>query len=215
MALPASDNFTGTDSDPLSGSWTVIMNTFDIQTNRAHGIAVDFNIAKWTADTFGDDQKASCIPTDVGDGIRAGICLRLTGTNAATTSGYVILHDNDGVIRTWACVNGNFDTPGVIDERTPTAFNGTTDVLSAELTGTSLVYKRNESAIGSPLTVTNFASGQAGIVAYANHLDTFTADNIGGAPLILTPTGSEVSAQSGTAVASLVFSALTGIRLKW
>src|SRR5438552_8622117 len=99
MALPASDNFTGTDGTALqtyNPSWSITIGSFIIQTNSAKPNSfAAYTIARWNADVFANDQYSQCTLAALGvDPGGADVRIATNGT----TNAYGAMTDVDTLV---------------------------------------------------------------------------------------------------------------------
>ena len=179
MALPATDAFTGTNGDPLSGNWTTVNGAWNVNSNRIRPTAGSGSnsLAYWNADAFNNDQYAQGKVYPSGGETNSGVAVRVAATRGyylrATTTAVVIGRMDDGSTAT------DLSTIGSL-----TIADG--DTIKLSISGTVLTAYQNGSSVGTYDTVsdgTTYGSGSAGIYAFATNqgwVDDFLADNVGG-----------------------------------
>jgi hypothetical protein len=173
-ALPATDTFTGTNNDPLSGNWTTEVGGWQILSNMANATnGGGFSMAKWTADDFNDDHYAQCAvnytaTTAIGPAVRMD----------ANGNGYVISAYDTGT--NTADIN-EIHTNGTANTAIGTPFAVTVgDVLKLEAIGSTLKAYKN-GVLQDTVSDGTYTTGEAGMFGYLNaSCDTFQADNTSG-----------------------------------
>lgn len=172
MALPATDDFTGNQSDPLSANWTTLDGSWVIGVNTANNASSQGNAAYWNADTFNDDQYSQCTVSGAGSSNGGG-----PGVRMAATRGYIAVVDSSSQISVYAWTGDEGYT------LLGSAFTGLTlaesDVIRLEVSGTTLTLKQNGASLGTR-TDSNYSSGSAGIFAYQLNLPVALDDWEGG-----------------------------------
>jgi hypothetical protein len=154
----------------------------------------------------------------------ASLCARCNATSGG--NGYVVFFRSIGPPDLWRLHNGSFTQISTgWTGNTLTTTVASTVRLRATGAGATVSIEVQVDA-GSPLTYNDTdtnrkTSGTPGIGAYAHtnlnngRIDNISIDDLGGGSLTLTPSGSEVTGQSGTPTVLTVFNAWTGLRLKW
>lgn len=153
------EDFTGSNGDPLNSNWTVTLNTWEIQSNAAHPTTLAaYNLAYWDADAFADDQYAEAtLPAgSVADGTYVGPAVRVSGS-----SGYVLMGDTDEIY----LIRLDTGTPTILESYAEGLASG--GMLRLEISGTNLHAYKGVTSLGTHSDATH-ASGSAGIVGYAN-----------------------------------------------
>jgi hypothetical protein len=195
MALPATDAFTGTNTDPINTSnWTTLLGGFSIDTNRAKGQSSVDNLAFWDADVFDDDQYAEVVYINDA-GYWGGPVVR-----AAATRGYWARTENSTTITLYRIDSSvSFNLLQTIGSLTISSG----DVIRIEAEGTTIRVYQNGIQRGTDQVDATYSSGSAGIASYTNNawLDDFEADNLGTALDTFRPSGTS-SAGSWTATPS-------------
>jgi hypothetical protein len=179
-ALPASDAFTGSNNDPLSGSWTTEAGSWQIISNKAQAFnGGGFSMARWSADAFNNDHWAEC-DIDYGSGSAIGPAVRMD----ANGNGYVISAYDTGT--NTADIN-EIHTNGTANTSISSSFAVTVgDTLRLEAIGTTLNAYKN-GALAVTTTDGTYASGSGGMFGYLTaSCDDFAADNAsaGGASFV-------------------------------
>jgi hypothetical protein len=177
-ALPATDAFTNTDGVALSthnANWTYDGGSFAISSNTAIPSTAGFDFARWTGDTFAADQYSQGVAGALLGSNHMGLAVRMNtsgGLNsyfAIWTSGGTTLRKN---------VAGNVNTLATVATN-PSAG----DVMRIEVSGTSVVLKKNGVAFLGPVTDSNIATGTPGLAGYGasspTNLDDWEAGNLG------------------------------------
>ncbi len=179
LALPATDAFPGTPLDPLSGNWTITVGGWQIVTgNFAGATGALFSMARWTGDSFTDDQYAQVV-------------LREASTNAA---GPVVRADANGNGYTAQCfgdapnncatqiISSNGTANATISGCASSFSASASDTLKISITGSAITVYLNGS--GTPIdscTDSTYTTGRPGIFGYiSGAVDDFQADNVGG-----------------------------------
>ncbi len=187
MALPATDTFTAADGTALttySANWTLNGGGFSIYSNALCNNGSGDYAAHWNADTFEDDQYASCKIT-VGSSY-IGPAVRVA---SGSTKTYYGIYGGGSTAYMYVAVDGGWTQLG----STGSAW-ATNDVIRIEANGTTISSTKNGSATGMPGPVTNnsIASGYAGVTGYAgldttHRLDDWEGGNLGGAAADVSP----------------------------
>jgi pectate lyase len=173
-ALPATDAFTGSNNDPLSGNWTTEAGQWQIIGNKAQAFnGGGFSMAKWTADDFNDDHYSQCV-IDYGSGSAIGPAVRMD----ANGNGYVISAYDTGTntadineIHTNGTANTSIGTPFAVSVG---------DTLKLEVTGSSLKAYKN-GVLQDTVSDGTYTTGEAGMFGYLTaSCDDFQADNVSG-----------------------------------
>ena len=166
MALPATDTFTGTDTDTLptySASWTAVRNNLVIDTNRAIGSAGDFCCCAWNADTFDDDQYSDSLMDIWSANSYMGASVRASLT-AITYYGWNVGGGNDSYIHKY--VAGTYTSLGSDSLSGP---NTGSHNARLEAIGTNIdpIFDGTTRPMG-PFTDSSITSGYAGVSAYTD-----------------------------------------------
>lgn len=149
MALPATDNFNRANGG-LGSNWTIQLEVPAISSNQVVGQTSNGQHHQfWNADTFNDDQYAQVVFRSA----FPGPAVRAAGTGAATDN-YFTTSDGPG-----ASIYKQVD--GAFTQLTTGTGTSNGDVLYLEVSGTSLVAKKNGAAWMSTTDSTH-ASGSAG-----------------------------------------------------
>lgn len=190
-ALPASDNFTGTEGNAINGNWSLPASVGAKCVYRSNTAGVDSagNVRglAWTADTWPNDQysQATVVGQGAAAGVANGVSVRMA-TTGSTREWYAGGKENNSFnprTRIWKYVGGTISSLASAGASQDLAVN---DVIKLTVTGTSLELFRNAASI---LTITDssHASGKAGIQtmhptnASASMLDDWSGDQVGGA----------------------------------
>jgi hypothetical protein len=198
MALPATENFTGTAGN-LSASWTQQRTTRRVQRNGS-GLgtqdAIDANDvnAFWNADAFANDQYSQIVPVGFGSGAM-GVTVRAANTGDSAWDAYELYTDGlsgAGHTELAVIVNG---ASTVLRSFATTVATGNTIKLDA--VGTTLTAYKNGVSLGTQ-TDSTYGSGSAGINSFwgtgaAPTFDNWEAGNVGttaaaGMPTVALPT---------------------------
>lgn len=178
MALPASDTFTGTNNNPLSGSWTTLAGGWKIFHNAAEATAAGLNAAMWNADSFGADQYSQAAITSSGGAWGGGVAVRLAATRGYYCQINSTLTDIE-IRRMDAAASSTLLT----------TISGLTiadgDVIRLEVSGSTLTLKQNGTTRGTTSDGT-YASGSAGLFsqnANGAGIDNWQADNLAAATI--------------------------------
>lgn len=177
--LPAIDNFNRADASPdASGNWTAIKNNIQIVSNAAQGTTFNFTLAKWSADTFGNDQYAQCKILTISDG---GPGVRLSGTSGSPNTYHYDCKAGNQVVMQKIVAGASTNLQSGL---TTPALN---DTIYIEVSGTTIKLKNNGVQIGSNQTDNSLSSGSAGFFDFDTNarFDDFQADNIGGAAAVV------------------------------
>ena len=159
-ALPATEAFTGSDNTtPINANWTNNAGSIRIRSNAFAPAATSgngsFQLSRWNADAFGANQYSKCVVTANG-GNDVGVSVRISTSGASTA--YNAHSDNSGIYPFKAVA-------GVMtDLGSPLAALSVNDVIYIEANGTTIVYKKNTTTIGT-YTDSSISSGSAGITA--------------------------------------------------
>lgn len=177
MALPVFETFTATDGTYLvdhSASWTeevlheFVINSNSVNPNRA-GARLEFGW--WNADSFDNNQYAQAVVAAIGSSHYMGVCVRVSSGG----NGYSAFWSTDAGLVLRKTVSGTETDLG------STSAPAVNDVIRIEANGTSIVVKKNGTAV---ITVTDssLTSGAAGICEYGGstvtRLDTWEAGNL-------------------------------------
>lgn len=177
MALPVTDNFTGTNNTALtsySSSWTNNVGAFRIRSN-ACGINYTSGdaAAHWNADTFDNNQYAEATVTAIGSTDYIGIAVRCAASGATFIS--FTANSNDASYLS-QYVSGTYTDLG-----TSTAF-AVGDVIRLEVSGSTVTAKIN--GVTKITATTSITSGYAGVGGAGNSgdslIDGWTAGNLAG-----------------------------------
>jgi hypothetical protein len=182
MALPATDAFTGTNGTALptySASWTHTTGAaFLINTNAVCCNSAGDSLARWNADTFPNDQYAqgTIVATSVTSAFGIGVAVRVS--TAGPMSGYGVY--GGGNASEIVLLNaGSASTLGSV-----IAAWVVSDVVRAEMVGTTLTFKKNGTTV-TTRTDSTFTSGAAGLAGYGVtttfRLDDWEGGSLGGA----------------------------------
>ncbi len=184
MALPATDNFNGTNGTALqtyNPSWTVVAGEIQIQSGGIIEPSVAYsNVAKWNADSFNANQYAkSLIKNWSTSAANVGVAVRVQ-TSDNCYYFYTQPLNGGNASFTGKNVNGTWTNNG---SSRGTFANG--DYLVLEVSGTTLTPKKNTTSL-TTWTDSTFASGSAGVVVYYTGNTTPSTDdweggNLGGA----------------------------------
>jgi hypothetical protein len=220
VALPATDSFTGTNGTALqtySSNWGINAGGFVINTN-AFAPASGGNEcgARWTADSFNNDQYAQCVLTakEGTTNFAAGIGVRHAAAGTATYYGYYQDGGGNGfcfknVAGTWTLLGAAFSSAA------------TSTTLRLEANGTTLTVKHNGASQGTR-TDSSITSGAAGVTGYSNstsmRADDWEGGNLAAAGAIVGSTAiafSSTSTLTGAgalaAAASFAFASTTSV----
>lgn len=187
MALPATENFTGSNGDQVStlANWTANSSPdLDIQSNAAQTDKGSDECADhWDADAFNNDQYAEATVTALANGIFIGVGVRSDTGGALTNYGWYGTPDQgsqlfknvSGVWTQIGSTGGNFSV---------------NDVIRLEVNGTTLTPKINGSTEDPPgaQTDSSISSGSAGIAGWddgASQLDNWEGGNLAAAAAAL------------------------------
>lgn len=167
MALPATESFTGADGTlltNLNSNWAANANNFAVYSNelRADDPTYVGALARWSADSFANDQYASCTLTAIaGSGDAVGPAVRVPTTGV---TGYFVFADNYGA-------NTRELAKLVAGTYTTLASDATTEsvgvVYRIDASGSTITAKRNGATIFS-VTDSSIASGAAGVFGFGN-----------------------------------------------
>jgi len=180
MALPIFDGFPGILGDPLSANWTVDVGSIIINASaQAVGNTTNHNFARWTGDTFPNDQYVECncyMSVNQASGP--------TARHAATGGGEgynLTLYDDGSGARAYL---QRFASGGASFTAIATGPLGTSgQVNRMELTGTSIEAKINGTSMGV-FTDATYASGTVGLDFYQpSFADNFAAGGMKSATL--------------------------------
>jgi hypothetical protein len=177
MALPATDDFTGANNDPLSANWSQPQGEWFISSNAAFGYGAYPNIAFWNADAFAADQYSEA---DLGTNAQgAGVGVRLGATN----NGYYIQ------------IPSTLDTVVLsrLDAGVATELQSITGLTIAhmdrwrlEVSGSTFKVFQNGTQRGTDSTDSTYVSGSAGITSHGGgspSIDNFEGGNLGAPPV--------------------------------
>jgi hypothetical protein len=179
VALPQTDNFTGTDgTSPPNSNWTNMDVGTKIFTNTAVSVSDgSYGFSYWNADSFNNDQQsevtfANALPKT------GGPCVRMSGTNNC----YMLDCNDSGGTNTFLYkrVSGSYS---LLQNFGAVVFS-VGDIAKISVTGTTIKCFKNGSQIGTDTTDSDLASGSAGVMAYVGGsnivIDSCTVDNVGG-----------------------------------
>jgi hypothetical protein len=178
-ALPATDNFNGTNNQALtaySSNWTMNQGAFWIQTLLIDYVgpapnSTDVEICgHWNADTFSNDQYAQA--HYYGEGFQIGPAVRCA-ESAATY--YVFYTAGTDYTQLNYSVDGSIST---IQSSSQTFSNGT--LLRLEASSTTLTTTANGTNVFTPQTDNHIGSGYAGIGGYHSGVASLLNDWEGG-----------------------------------
>jgi hypothetical protein len=161
--LPASDKFTAADGTALttySSNWTNAVGTFTIYSNAVSADTSVDSLARWSADTFQNDQYAQVRIAALGSTNSAGAGVRIT-----TNNGY--LYESDSARRYFGKVVAGTYSDFAAPIGTPGSVN---DIFKITAIGTTITPIRNgatDSSFGA-VTDSSIASGYGGITGYAS-----------------------------------------------
>lgn len=169
MALPASDNYTRADANPIGGNWTTAtgVNGHKILSNQCRIITANADACSyWNADTPNNDQWAQITygGTTFGDGPAVRI--------STSATDYYFITDSGGNIFFYRSKTG-------VQTQLGTALNAVSawavgDTLKLEVIGSTLKAYRNGVQIGSTYTdATPLTTGRVGVYMYSD--TTYTA----------------------------------------
>ena len=186
MALPATDNFTGSNGTQLttySGSWTLNTGDFDIQTNAlAADSSGNESGAHWNADSFGNDQYAIITLAAVSSAY-VGPAVRCAASGATYYGWSISNYDAYGfkqVSGTWTQLYNN-GTAGAAS-----------NTMRIEAEGTSIRFIKNGSTLYTA-TDSAIGSGSSGVSGYGDsstcRMDDWEGGNIGAAAITGTGSG--------------------------
>lgn len=170
-----SDNFVGTNNDPLSGSWTVLDGSWKLFSNSADPLDAQTSLAMWNADSFANNQYAECVINASAANGYAGVGVRL-----ASLRGYLLLVDNgtNGWVVHRLDADETFATPLGSGAGSVT----TGDVLRLEAQGTTIRAYKNSVQFGTDFTDATYGSGAAGIAGYGGEqgqlIESWTAGDL-------------------------------------
>lgn len=173
------DNFNRADG-ALGANWTSGVGDFAVNTNRA-AHSVNPSAAYYSAGTLGNDQYAQCAVINAGSGAYSGVALRCSGTGA-TFAAIGVRADNSVDVEVHL-FSGGVDT---FQYGFATAFNGTTDILKAQVVGTTLTIYKNGVSIDSRSLTSPPASGFAGIFSAHTGPDDWEGGDAGAAAFAAT-----------------------------
>ena len=183
MALPATDDFQGTDGDALttySSNWTLNTGDFKIQESGGAGRVTPDEPANeagahWNADSFNNDQYAELtLIASVGPAVFIGPAVRCAASGGTYYGFYVSTAEK----YLFKMVSGSFTTLASSSSNIP----GANDVLRIEASGTTITPKVNgttDSDLGAQ-TDSAISSGSAGICGYGSSSGTRGDDFEGG-----------------------------------
>jgi hypothetical protein len=169
MALPATDTFTDTNGNPLSGNWAVEIGGWQHLSNTVIGNGITFSIARWTADTFADNHYAE-VAAHYGAGNASGPAVRVD----ADGNCYVISAFDTGTNTADINIITGGSNTGI---GVPFAVNSG-DILRLEAIGSTLKAYKN-GVLQDTVVDGTYTTGSAGIFAYlSGGVDDFQADNV-------------------------------------
>ena len=180
--LPATDDFTGSDANPIGGNWTTAPGAaaFKRLNNQAVGTDANFNGSYWNADTFSNDQ---CSEVTVVTPVDAGPAVRITTTGTTQNYYWIDVHDTS-TVKLYKFVNGNgLGSNQIQIGSNYTETNAANDTWKLCAVGTTLTLYHNGAQLSPTQTDSTFTSGAAGFSCYsACTLDNWTGSNAGGSP---------------------------------
>jgi len=191
MALPATDNFTGTDEDTIteySANWTSTADWGEaiINSNRLDQPDSLGNFAAhWTADSFDNDQYSEADFYLSGNYRYFGVTVRESGDAAAVVDHYFINSAaNDGP-NMGKVVNGSETTLS-----SSGSIPGSGERVTIEANGTTIRWLLDDSQQASA-TDSSLATGSAGVNGWGQTLnaaiDNWEGGNLGGAAQSVVP----------------------------
>jgi len=176
MALPATDSFTGTDTQDLtaySANWTLNRGGFKIfspagqsEMFPAFGPGGECG-AGWNADTFANDQYAKAIVSASGAGTEIGVGVRHSATGAVESYYHFYGHDSESYVA--KMVTGTWTQLG----SSRTGFTAT-DEIYIDVVGTTITAKINGIQQGTTESDAALAAGRAGVAGFTNDATTTT-----------------------------------------
>lgn len=179
MALPATDNFTGTNGQALSArtGWTVNAGSFAIQSNSLRpSAAATESGARWSGDSFSADQYAQCLIVGTEAGRSIGVAVRVSTSGAQTWYGVYL--SSSTIAQFFKNVAGTWTQLG--SDITGWA-NGQTMRIEAE--GTTIRVLRNGVQVASA-TDSAIANGAPGVGGWHSSttslIDDWEGGNLGG-----------------------------------
>lgn len=173
-ALPATDTFTGMNSDPLSGNWTTDNGAWNIWSGQANSTTAD-SLARWTADSFSSDHYAEVTISTSGGNHSGGPVVRGT-----STTGYAVTYNSAYDELDLARID-SITTPTYVLLQNITGLSlSNNDALRLEVSGTTLKVYVEGMQVGTDETDATYSSGSAGILNRATgvQLDNFEADDL-------------------------------------
>jgi len=183
VALPVTQNWDGTDQDPLTISgFTKIPGCFSIgssRTNRYRYSVSDGSPyypfgAYWSGDSFDNDQYAQVTPYSLNNG-GVGPAVRIT-TSGSTVNLYFLENRSPTVQRVNKIVNGSLTQLG--SDITPSSNVTTSTVTKLSVSSTTLTVT-NDGTDQTTRTDSTFSSGAAGVYnGTGQDTDNFEAGNV-------------------------------------
>ena len=191
MALPFTDDFTNSDGTALethNASWDSVTDVQEVNSNRldsTNGSNGAEGIARWTGDTFDDDQKSTGTLNVAGSGfVEMGVSTRVSSDGdgyewitSASGDAYMGRHDNGSVTNLSNPSLGSISSDDILE------------ITSEGTTHTGF----HEAAQETQQTDATYSSGSAGIAHWENGaavaLDSITVANLSENTSIEVPTG--------------------------
>lgn len=180
MALPATDTFTrsGTPSvtiETYSSNWSLVQGVIDVlaSTDDFESDDAGDSSARWTADSFDDDQYSEIVVNAIGASRYIGVSVR-NSASAATFYGYEADNGTDGKYL-FKYVSGSYT--GIANS--PGSSFSATDTVRLEVSGTTLTPKLNGSTDGDlgAQTDSSISSGSAGVAGAGTASNVSRGDN--------------------------------------
>lgn len=193
MALPATEDFTGTNSTAVRtltnwdgasssgfGGGACVVQSNEAQAAARTG-AVRTGIDWWATDTFDNDQYSQATVTAIASGVYIGVAVRCSGTdNGSNMTGYLFYSDSTDGCYIDEYSNGNY-IGTLAGAGTAFAVN---DVIRLEVEGTAIRGYVNGN-LRLSATDSSITGGQAGICAYdsgASRIDNWEGGNLSAPP---------------------------------
>ena len=187
MALPATDEFTRANANPIGGNWSTTGNANALQLvgNAVDATDTNTNAAHWSADTFNNDQYCLVAITTVAAGVSGGPTVR-AGANGANPAGYLWFYP--GTANTMRLYRWNGDGPNSytqIGSDYSVTVNAAS-VLKISVSGTTLT-PAVDGVNQTTQADSTWASGSAGLQIYGTGapqppLDNWEGGNVGPPP---------------------------------
>lgn len=172
--LPVSDAFTDTNGVTLethNAGWTVVVGGFDIYTNSLRQTADGRGLARWTGETFSDNQYVECVLAVASASSQIGIAARIA-TNGDVTA--YVAQWNDTNIHLAKLVTGTWTQLAIA------TVPAVGSIVRLEPNGTTIRVLDDAVEIMS-VTDSAISSGVAGVAGWYNwgsRLDSWAAGNI-------------------------------------